>query len=225
MLDLEQSRDYVARYDGVDPSVLTDGAWLLDQPGFWLRLVDGFTGADLWPDFSVFDDMEALDERIRQSGTWPVLQVTDHLAVILWHGHDHEGGIDYVILPPESARCLSIAAVEGHGYGPGLSWPETLRAVNHGHLGTPAQRLLLLLPALGDAATPPEATDLVASALHELAAPEANPASLHQAAEEMLASDVTWSSDDISTCDADHAPRNPAGLPAADLILISRALS
>ncbi|MBO3740137.1 hypothetical protein [Actinoplanes flavus] len=225
MLDLDQSRDYVSRYDGVDSSVLTDGSWLLDQPGFWMSLVDGFTGADLWPDLDVLDDITVLYERIRESGTWPVLQVTDHLAVIVWHGYDDEGGIDYVILPPGTGRCLSIAAVEGHGHGPGLSWPEAMRAVDHGRLGTPAQRLLLLLPAVGDADTPPAAIDLVVSALRELVAPEAESGDLHQAAEEMLDSDVTWSTGDTATCEADHAPRGTGGLPPAELALITRALS
>jgi hypothetical protein len=169
--------------------------------------------------------MEALHERIRESGTWPVLQVTDHFAVIVWNGYDHEGGIDYVVLPPGTGRCLSIAAVEGHDYGPGLSWSEVMRVVDHGQLGTPAQRLVLLLPAVGDADTPPEAIDLVMSALRELVAPEAEPGDLRQAAEEMLDSDVTWSSGDTATCDADHAPRSLGGFPPADLALISRALS
>ncbi|WP_433794610.1 hypothetical protein [Actinoplanes sp. CA-252034] len=230
MLDPDQAADYTGRYADVDPSVLYDGARLLERPQLWARMLDGFADTDLVA--SVFDactePVESRDEPAGP-GRWPVLRFgagESDLAMIEWHGHDHEGGLDYVVLPAGTGRCLSIASVEGHGWGPGLSWPEALRLVDRGRLGTPAQRLVLLHPAISDRGAPPTAADLLADALIAVCAPTATPVEARETARQLLDRSARWSTEDGALiCDAESSPRRPGGFPPEDLVLITRALS
>jgi hypothetical protein len=229
MLDPEQAADYVSRYDGVGPGILSDGSWLLDRPEFWAQMLDGWAETELVEavlDRSP-DPMELWDE-VGASDRWPVLRLgagDSDLAVILWRGHDHEGGLDFVVLPHGTGRCLSVASVEGHGWGPGLAWPEALRLVDRGTLGTPAQRLLLLQPAIGDADAPATAAALLADALIAVCAPDAEPAVALETARQLLDHTARWSRQDgVLVCDAGNSPRRVGGLPAEDLLLITRAL-
>ncbi|WP_319463061.1 hypothetical protein [Micromonospora sp. RTP1Z1] len=181
MLDHPQAEDYLRRYEDVSPDILADGTWLLQRRTFWLSLMAGYADPELVG--ALFDgdddDADELDELIRQSGRWPVLRLgagQADFAVVCWHGYDYEGGYDFLVLPDGSGRRISVAAREGHGYGPGLSWPEAERLVSRGRLGTRAQRLLLLLPALGDANTPKEAVGLAAAALLTVGSQACDPA-------------------------------------------------
>jgi hypothetical protein len=229
MLDAEQAADYVSRYDDVDPGVLSDGAWLLDRPEFWAQLLDGWAETELVE--AVLNrspgTMELWDE-VADSGRWPVLRLgagDSDLAVVLWHGHDHEGGLDFLVLPHGTGRCLSVASVEGHDWGPGLSWPEALRLVDRGTLGTPAQRLVLLQPAIGDADAPATATALLADALIAVCAPDAGPVVARETARQLLDDPARWSRrDGALVCDAENSPRRIGGFPPDDLLLITRAL-
>ncbi len=218
MLTDGQATDYVRRYDGVPASVLTDGSALLTRRAFWLAMFDGC--ADPGPIGELFDgdeDTNAFDDEVRESGRWPVLPISDRFAQIIWHGHDHEGGDDYVILAP--GRAISIAAREGHGYGPGLSWAEFSR------LATTPLRLLLALPALGDADAPPEAVELVAEALLTVGNAAADTAAA-AVARQILDSPVHWvGDDDVLVCDGEFAVRKPGGLPDADLRLVTEMLA
>ncbi|MEU4619719.1 hypothetical protein AB0G04_07045 [Actinoplanes sp. NPDC023801] len=229
MLNAEQAADYVSRYDGVDPGVLSDGSWLLDRPEFWAGLLDGSADTDLVE--AVLDrcpEPLGLWDEVAASGRWPVLRLgagDSDLAVVEWHGPDHEGGLDFVVLPHGTGRCLSVASVEGHGWGPGLSWPEALRLVDLGTLGTPAQRLLLLQPAIGDAGAPETAAALLADALIAVCAPGASPAVALETARQLLDRPARWfRQDGALICDAETSPRRGGGFPPDDLLLITRAL-
>ncbi|MFC7529637.1 hypothetical protein [Actinoplanes sp. GCM10030250] len=227
MLNHDQATDYVRRYHGVPPEILTDGTWLLTRRAFWLSLVDGAAEPDLVGELfdGEDDDLEAFDDEVRKSGTWPVLNLGP-LAFVSWHGSDFEGGYDYVVLPENTGRCLSIASMEGHGHGPGLSWPEARRLVDHGTLGTPGQRLLLILPALGDAAVPDEAIPQVAAALLAAGNPGCDPAVADHAARQLLADEAGWTwQGETLTCDFEYSVRNPNGLSPADLLLVTRTLA
>jgi hypothetical protein len=230
MFDPGQAFDYVRRYDQVAPDVLADGAWLLHRRAFWLSLVDGFADPDLVG--ALFDgdddDVWKLDEQIRASGRWPALRFDvqgSDFAMVCWYGQDDEGGYDFLVLPAGSGRCISVAAVEGHGYGPGLSWPEAERLVERGQLGIAAQRLLLLLPALGDADTPTSAVGLVADALLTVGNSTCSRTVALQAAQQLLESEAQWvTQDGVLLCNDDHAVRRPGGLPSSDLFEVTRAL-
>jgi hypothetical protein len=230
MIDHPQALDYVRRYDGVAPEVIADGSWLLARPAFWLSLLDGYADPDLLD--TLFEgtgaDPEALHEEVTASGRWPVLRLGAEpadLAMVYWHGPDDEGGYDYVVLP-EGGRCISVAAQEGHGHGPGLSWPEAWRLAERGTLGTAAQRLFLMLPALGDADVPKEAVDTVAAALREVVNPACDGSVARELAEELLEDPARWSRQgEALVCDDEHSVRAPGGLPSEDLLLVSRALA
>ncbi|MEV6305539.1 hypothetical protein AB0M02_39415 [Actinoplanes sp. NPDC051861] len=227
MLTHDQAVDFVRRYDGVPPEILADGTWMLTRRAFWLSLVDGSAEPDLVG--ALFDgeddDLEAFDDQIRSSGRWPVVNLGP-LAVVLWHGYEFEGGYDFVVLPPGTDRCVSIAAVEGHGHGPGLSWPEVQRLVTHATVATPEQRLLLLLPALGDAETPDSAIDQVAAALLTVGNTDCPPKLAEEAARQILEDTAHWTTThNTVTCDAEYAVRRPGGLSPSDLLLVTQALS
>lgn len=218
MLSQAQATDYVGRYEGVAAEVLTERASLLDRRVFWLMTFDGCAEPELIAELfdGEDDDVQAMDEEIRASGRWPVIPIGDRFVQIIWHGHDLEGGDDYVVLAP--GRAISVAAREGHGYGPGLSWAEFRR------LATTPRRVLLALPALGDADTPPEAVDLVAEAL--LTVGNDASAAAAEAARQMLGSPAHWVGDDsVLLCDGEYAVRKPGGLPDLDLRLVTEALA
>jgi hypothetical protein len=218
MLTDEQAADYVRRYDGVPPTVLTDGAGLLSRRVFWLAMFDGCADPELIGELfdGGDDDTNALDEEIRESGRWPVIPVSDRFAHVIWHGPDFEGGDDCVVLAP--GRAISVAAREGHGYGPGLSWPEFDR------LATTPERLLLALPALGDAAAPPEAVERIAAAL--LTVGNDAPAAATEIARQILDNTAGWSWDgDLLLCDGEYAVRKKGGLADDDLLLVTRVLA
>jgi hypothetical protein len=218
MLTDEQAADYVRRYDGVPATILTDGAGLLSRRVFWLAMFDGCADPELISELFAGgdDDTGALDEEIRESGRWPVISICDRFAHVIWHGHDFEGGDDYVVLTP--GRAISVAAREGHGYGPGLSWPEVER------LAITPERLLLALPALGDAGAPPEAVERVAAAL--LTVGDDAPAAATEVARQILDNPAHWTWDgDVLLCDGEYAVRKKGGLPDADLELVTRTLA
>jgi hypothetical protein len=229
MLDADQAADYVSRYDNVDPGVLSDGSWLLDRPEFWAGMLDGWADTDLVGEVldRCPDPLELWDE-VAGSGRWPVLRLgagDSDFAVVEWHGYDHEGGLDFLVLPHGTGRCLSVASVEGHGWGPGLSWPEALRLVERGTLGTPAQRLFLLQPAIVDADAPASAAALLADALIAVCAPDANPAVAFETARQLLEGSTRWfRRDGALICDSEGSPRRAGGFPPEDLLLITRSL-
>ncbi|BCY10466.1 hypothetical protein [Actinoplanes sp. L3-i22] len=217
MVTETQAADYVRRYDGVPADVLADGTALLERRVFWLAMFDGCADPELIGAlFGDDDDPLDLDEEIRASGTWPVIPIGERFAQIIWHGPELEGGDDYVVLAP--GRAISVAAREGHGYGPGLSWGEFRR------IATTPRRVLLALPALGDADAPPEAFDLVSAAL--LSVGNNVPAVAAAAARQILDSPAHWVGDEtVLVCDGEYAVRKPGGLPDADLRLVTETLA
>ncbi|BCJ39564.1 hypothetical protein GCM10010168_92570 [Actinoplanes ianthinogenes] len=216
MLTEEQAADYVRRYDGVAATILTDGAGLVRRRVFWLAMFDGCAEPELILELFEGEDLAALDEEIRASGRWPVIPIGERFAQVVWHGHEFEGGTDYVVLTP--GRAISVAAREGHGYGPGLSWAEFDR------LATTPERLLLALPALGDADAPPEAVERVAAAL--ITVGRDAPAAATEAARQILDNPARWSLDgDILLCDGAYTVRKRGGLPDADLRAVTAALA
>ncbi|WP_305783587.1 hypothetical protein [Symbioplanes lichenis] len=143
--------------------------------------------------------------------------------MVAWHGHGTEG-YDFVVLPG-GGRCISVAGVEGHFSGPGLSWPELQRLVARGTLGTAAQRLLLFLPATGDANLPPDAVTDVARALLSVGNTTCGYDIAREAAEQLLAGGPRWTTEgEARVCDGDHAVRRAGGLPEDDLLAVTRAL-
>ncbi|GAA2601435.1 hypothetical protein GCM10010435_96040 [Winogradskya consettensis] len=223
MLDRAQAEDYVRRYDGVSADVLSDGSRLLGERAFWCSLVDGNVDGELVEALFGDEDSPALYELMQESGQWPVLRLSPGYAVIIWFGYDDEGGEDHVVLTGDG-RCVSVAAREGHGYGPGLSWREAERLVEWGMLGTKEQRLLLMLTALGDVDAHQALGPRVVEALLSVAVPGCDPAVAGEAARQLLESDVRWSTQDDGAlvCDEKYSPRS-TGKPG--LVEITKVLA
>ncbi|MBD0689604.1 hypothetical protein BG452_27865 [Streptomyces sp. CBMA123] len=95
-----------------------------------------------------------------------------HTACVTYQSFEDESLIDFFVEHPDWGRFGFLGQFGPHGSAPGLSWPELVNlARSEGDPGAEglqdrAQRLLLLLPALGDADTPlAEARLTVAEAL------------------------------------------------------------
>ncbi|GAA4608632.1 hypothetical protein BJY16_006939 [Actinoplanes octamycinicus] len=218
MLTDEQAADYVRRYDGVSATILTDGSGLVARRVFWLTMFDGCAESELIGELfgGEDEDIAGFSDELRAAERWPVIPIGERFAQVIWHGHDFEGGDDYVVLTP--GRAISVAAREGHGYGPGLSWAEFDR------LATTPERLLLALPAFGDADAPPEAADRIAAAF--TAVGKDAPAAATEAARQILDNPARWTTDeDVLVCDGDYAVRKRGGLPDADLRLVTATLA
>ncbi|MFE2407442.1 hypothetical protein ACFXDE_03755 [Kitasatospora sp. NPDC059408] len=140
-----------------------------------------------------------------------------HSAYVVWQNWEDESTVDYLVHHPAWGRLGFLAQDGPHGSGPGLSWPELVKLAGSAQdgadgLADPARRLLLLLPALGDADTPAGARGVVAKALADVGFPAdavdelaghllGDPGSAHQ---------PTWSvreGSPIPVCSSDHSPR------------------
>jgi hypothetical protein len=231
VLDPGEADEYLAGFVGVTPEVLTDGGWLLERQEFWFGLVDGCADPDLVIALvgDHHDTLLELDQAIRESGRWPVLRIESEngdVAVVCWHGVDFEGGSDYLVLPTGSGRALRVASAEGHGEGPGLSWPEVNQLARRGRLGTPAQRLMLLLPALGDADVPETAIEMVAQAVLEISDRADDAAMATEMARQLVDPDARWTRHgDALICDDEYSPRSLGRMTGEDLRLVTRALA
>lgn len=166
---------------GFESYPLTDGSYLLDDPAFWaLHLAQiGADGLDDLEEAFGADIVEAeeLYDRMFDHDHWPAFTVPLRSAGnihVIYRNLDGDMGLDYVLTHPDWPHDLCLAAVEGCFIGPGLSWPELVAIANQppasgdNTLLDAAGRLLILLPALGDAGLPVAAVPTVAAALSEL---------------------------------------------------------
>ncbi|MFF2814056.1 hypothetical protein ACFVT9_00835 [Kitasatospora cineracea] len=103
---------------------------------------------------------ELLDEHLFRVG---------HLLHVVCRAFAEDEGIDYLLHHPGWAAAEPPAGDEGCFSGPGLCWDELVAAVDNGLPGgstaDPHARLLLLLPAFGDADAPAGAVERLAAAL------------------------------------------------------------
>ncbi|MEU8513537.1 hypothetical protein AB0C76_18390 [Kitasatospora sp. NPDC048722] len=140
-----------------------------------------------------------------------------HSAYVVWQNWEDESTVDYLVHHPAWGRLGFLAQDGPHGSGPGLSWPELVKLAGSAQdgadgLADPARRLLLLLPALGDADTPAGARGVVADALADVGFPAeaADELATHLLGESGRADRPTWSvreGSPIPVCSSDHSPR------------------
>jgi hypothetical protein len=133
------------------------------------------------------DDEEALEEMLQRlsdaEAPWPVLRVPfggGHTAIAVYANYEDENNVEFAVRHPAWGRLGHLGNFGPEGAGPGLSWaelttiaanvPENASAADG--LIDPAQRLLLLLPMLGDVATPTDAWSVVAEAMSRCGIPE-----------------------------------------------------
>lgn len=139
---------------------------LLDLPGFW----PAYFGP-VWREFAdepeAFGadaaDVDAAAEALYEATeTWPAFRIPLHGGRRLWvvqRNFPDEAGTDYLLTHPDRPRETLLAAIDGHHTGPGLSWPDLVSVADSvppdaDGVRDPDQRLLLLLPAFGDADVP-----------------------------------------------------------------------
>ncbi|MEU9039456.1 hypothetical protein AB0D45_31755 [Streptomyces sp. NPDC048352] len=226
----------IAGYEG---GPLVDGSRFLDTPLFWpchlgasLRGEEAQANA-LGPDW---DDAQELSATLASPGAWPVFTVPLHSGYVLhvvYRNWDGDHGVDYLLLHPDWPRAVTLAAVDGHFMGPGLSWAELEASAGLDAttgVTDPDARLLLLFPMLGDADVPQGAAPRLASALEALTVVE-DPAGL---ARTLLVNQGLWSparwrdAHGTRVCDGSHSYRNPLNgfaLPAPQLAAAAEALN
>jgi hypothetical protein len=140
----------------VDESVLTEGALWLDDRLFWPAFLLSVGGSDTAA--AAFDvdpaDVEEYAEELHHPDSWPFLIVQlarSHRLYILFRNFEGDSGWDYLLQPADSDAVMTLAALEGGFQGPALSWPDLLVAASQPDPArSRAERLLLLLPAVGE---------------------------------------------------------------------------
>lgn len=223
--------------DGYEPpfvdSPLVDGSALMANDLFWPAFLYTVGGSASAPHAFGADpaDLNEVIDTFLDEHEWPVFSLvlagTSRLHIVMRNFPD-DGGVDFVLDPGTGSESIPLAALDGHFRGPALAWPELIAAAQHPDaLHSPAERLLLLLPACADGDRPTNAAETVAAAL---AAVGAEP-STHPVGEELLDSprfwtrDCAWTTvDEIMICLGSHAYRGVGDeLTPSDLRLITEA--
>lgn len=223
--------------DGYEPpflrSPLVDGADIMSQELFWPAFLSTVGGSTSVPDAFGVDpaDLEHIVDTFLDPHRWPVFSLSllgrCRLTVIM-RNLDGDGGVDYVLDPGTGDASIPLASMEGHFRGPAFAWPEVAAAAHHTDQDhTPAERLLLLVPACADSDRPRQAADLVAEALTALGARS----DVRQVSEELLNSVRYWTPcpwmniDDVLVGGGPHTYRRYGGeLSREQLRLIADTL-
>ncbi|MFF5797682.1 hypothetical protein [Streptomyces albogriseolus] len=156
---------------------LAAGEDLARETAFWLAhlmLTVGDPSEDpqrYGVDAAVYEEM--VDRLGDPEKPWPVLRVPftgGHTAYVVYANFHDMNNVDFFVRHPQWGRLGHLGQCGADEAGPGLSWKELAllaEATQDGSEGLTdgSQRLLLLLPMLGDADTPPEACCMVAQAL------------------------------------------------------------
>jgi hypothetical protein len=161
--------------------LVVDGAPLLREPGFWARHLSEVC-AEVPALESVFGVARAEWPVLFEAQRWPVFPVglaSGGVLLVVYRtfssvalGRDRvtseqETGIDFWLAPDDGGPGLDLAVVAGTGFGPGLRWAE-LRGVARAALPdrvAAAQRLLLLVPAMGESGPEFEVVSWLAQAV------------------------------------------------------------
>ncbi|MFB0627058.1 hypothetical protein [Streptomyces sp. AB3(2024)] len=156
------------------------------------------------------------------------------LHVVYENAHE-EVGVHYLAHHPDWDQAELLARDDGHRRGPGLSWPELVAAADNGLPGgtttDPDTRLLLLLPALGDADVPADAGKRLAACLRDrLGAAEPGRLAAAVLRRQGMAGPTRWTSDarGVRVDDGRYSFRNPGNrdaLPDCRLAQVSAALT
>src|SRR5262245_2196467 len=163
-----------------DDAELVPSEDLGGDPAFWFAHLMLTLGDHLSTDpeqygvaASTFDAM--VDRLGDHFQPWPVFRVPfggGHTILVVY-SHFDAFQIEYVVRHPDWGRLGFLGDFGPEPRGPGLSWAELIAIAEarppdgaaRAGLSDAAQRLVLLLPMLGDAATPADASTVVAEAL------------------------------------------------------------
>lgn len=225
---------------GYDSDALAHLPELLNEPLFWLGHLYSCVQSEEAEELLFGADYDAAEDFHRQiSGRadWPTftVPVTAGRLHIVYRNLAEDAGTDYLLHHPDWDRAELLARDDGHFMGPGLSWPELTAAADNGLAGgsttDPHSRLLLLLPAFGDAALPAGAAGRLAAALRARTAvedPEQLAAALMEGQGPCGPTYWTTNRDGQRTNDGRYSFRNPTNgfaLPADRLARVTTALA
>ncbi|MEU8496269.1 hypothetical protein AB0C86_06010 [Streptomyces lavendulae] len=214
---------------------------LLREKPFWRGhlsacLRDGIPRSWLGPHDPIAH--RAFWRRLWAAGDRPVftVPVADGLSLhVLYENAGEDAGVHYLISHPDWEHAEFLARDDGHRRGPGLSWPELIGAADNGLPGgtttDPDTRLLLLLPALGDADLPAEAGRRLAACLRSrLGAAEPGRLAAAVLRRQGMAGRARWSTGaaGVRVDDGRYSFRNPGNrdaLPDCRLAQVSAALT
>lgn len=208
---------------------LVAGEELAREPAFWLAhlfLTIGDPSDDperYGVDTSLHEEMV---ERLGDTALpWPVLRVPfdgGHTAYVVYANFEDMGSVDFFVRHPEWGRLGHFGACGAEGAGPGLSWTELVALATSSPRGGAgltdvSQRLLLLLPMLGDANMPGEARDAVAKALSHCGMRSDTAAELASTllGEDLLDDEPHWTVTDDSPIAVCSSPYSPRRIPLA----------
>jgi hypothetical protein len=126
----------------------------------------------VWGTDHAWADHRSFQRRLWGRGDWPAFTLglaAGHRLHVVYRTVEGEEGVDYLVQHTNWDQADLIARDDGHFSGPGLSWAELVAAADNARSGGTTSdlhdRLLLLLPALGDDAVPECAVDRLAAAL------------------------------------------------------------
>ncbi len=161
---------------------------------FWPAFLATVGGAASAPDAFGVDpaDLEQIVDVLLDPYEWPVFSLPlagpCRLHVVMRNA-DGDGGVDYVLDPGTIGASIPLACLDGHFRGPAFAWRDVVAAAHQPDPEhTPAERLLMLVPASADSDRPQHAVDLVAEALVALGARSG----VRQTGEELLNSSRYW---------------------------------
>jgi hypothetical protein len=153
---------YVEHFGDGEVIPLVDGEPLLAREGFWAAyyFAQGMCveedGDIVFPSFEVSEEIvhEALGD-LADPEAWPVftVPVSDSAEIcVVARNYAEDYGFDYLVCREGLEPSIQVAALEGCGYGPGISWHELRGIVDRAPDPLRrAQAMLLLAPMYGDA--------------------------------------------------------------------------
>lgn len=214
---------------------------LLDEKYFWMGHLCSWGaqagGLLFGPGYS-WAEHRTFQQRLWHWAVRPTFTIpltSGHRLHIAYRGGRDEARVEYLVHNPEWERDVMVARDDGHFMGPGLSWPNLLAATENGLSGgtttDPHTRLLLLLPAFGDAGTPQDGLERLAAALRaRLGSPDAESLAAAMIDTQGLTGPVRWTTtgDGVEINDGEYSLRNPTSsfaLTGDHLIRASAALA
>lgn len=157
----------------VDPSVQVDATGWLDRPACWPALLY-LVGSPTAPEAFDIDlaDVDVMLQQMERPDLWPAFSAQlshGYQMNLLLRNYPDDWGLDYLLTHLDSDHVVVAASLEGCFRGPALSWQELVDVAQLPDPRLdPAERLLMLLPAMTDISMPTDAAATVAGAVTEV---------------------------------------------------------
>jgi hypothetical protein len=163
-------------YDVECEAIVHAADGLVEYPAFWLHYLSGPLGVHREAE-AAFEvqvaDYRAMRTVLNDLERWPVVSVRldgELWLRIVYRNVEEEQGLDFVEERPGQPAKV-VTSVEGHGFTSATTWAELLAAaaLPDERLAW-AQRLILMLPMLGQQELPEDAEEVMHGALDGIGA-------------------------------------------------------